>query len=574
MKPYRLILPLALALTALAVGSAASPAVSADGTCAQRTNVYFYTTDTQDLSRQLAANVASCADYWISVPPYTAGVNVGKPKGAPALPVVHQQGLQFHGLAEIRMPAWCSYAATNTWYATGQMLHDWMLVEGYDPSRDTWAVNEVGWPSTDRCNTAVFDGAPGARQAFQDFVHGLHDGYAGEAPMAGVVFAASPIQMTPDLTSYEEGLAQWYSDAPFWQDMNRYVAVWAQETYADARAWGVDGSSLADRAAALNAYFLHAQKLAANGGEATAAVRDFFTRAYTPLGNASYRWGIPTPPGPAYGYTDIGYPSLISNFISAQTYALRSSMGNRFGFAVTPNNGGGPSIRQGVEAHIGAAIRDSQDDSLGACTAPGETCDGAVTGGVFPEAWPNFATPPTITPHVEGQLSSSGWFTGDVTVTWDVADAQTPDTLVTSGCDPVTITSDSTGTPLVCTATSSGGWAQRTVTIRRDATPPTITCTPTPSTLWPPNGKFVPVSVEVNVTDETSGPNGFLLTAVPAADAAGFAVGEPDVTGLLRARRPGNGGDRAYTLTYTARDVAGNSATCDATVSVPHDQGG
>ena len=48
MKPYRLILPLALALTALAVGSAASPAVSADGTCAQRTNVYFYTTDTQD----------------------------------------------------------------------------------------------------------------------------------------------------------------------------------------------------------------------------------------------------------------------------------------------------------------------------------------------------------------------------------------------------------------------------------------------------------------------------------------------------------------------------------------------
>jgi hypothetical protein len=112
------------------------------------------------------------------------------------------------------------------------------------------------------------------------------------------------------------------------------------------------------------------------------------------------------------------------------------------------------------------------------------------------------------------------------------------------------------------------------VTIRRDATPPAITCTPTPSTLWPPNGQLVPVSVEVEVTDETSGPDGFLLTGAPAADAADFVVGEPDVAGLLRARRPGNGGDREYTLTYTARDVAGNSATCDATVSVPHDEGG
>jgi hypothetical protein len=82
------------------------------------------------------------------------------------------------------------------------------------------------------------------------------------------------------------------------------------------------------------------------------------------------------------------------------------------------------------------------------------------------------------------------------------------------------------------------------------------------------------VSVEVEVTDETSGPDGFLLTGAPAADAADFVVGEPDVAGLLRARRPGNGGDRKYTLTYTARDVAGNSATCDATVSVPHDEGG
>lgn len=572
MKPYRLILPFALALT-VGVAGGVIPAASADGTCAQRTNAYFYTNDSQDLSRQLAANVASCADYWVSVTPYTSGANLGKPKGSPALPVVHQLGAQFHGLAEIRMAAWCSYAAAHTWYATGQMLHDWMLVEGYDPSRDTWAVNEVGWPSSDPCNNGVFGDATGARQAFQDFVHGLYDGLPGETPMAGVVFAASPIQLAPDLTSYEEGLAQWYSDAPFWQDMDRHVKVWAQETYADARTWGVDGSSVVDRAAALNAYFLHAQKLAANGGEAMTAVRSFFAHAYTPLGNASYRWVIPTPPGPAYGYTDIGYPSLIFNFISAETYALRLSMGDRFGFAVTSINPGGASIRQGVEAQIGVAIRDSQDQPIGACAAAGQTCDGTVTGGMFPETWPSFATPPTITPHIEGQLAPSGWYTGDVRITWDIADEQTPDSIITSGCAAVTVTNDTAGMPLVCTATSSGGWAQRTVTIRRDATPPWITCTPTPSTLWPPNGKLVPVSVDVTVTDETSGSGGFLLTAAPTTDTADFVVGEPDIAGLLRARRPGESQGGEYTLTYTARDVAGNSATCGATVTTPHDQG-
>ncbi len=72
MKPHHLILPLVLVLAALAAGSAV-PATSADNTCAQRTNVYLYTNDSQDLSRQLAANVASCVDYWISVTPYTAG---------------------------------------------------------------------------------------------------------------------------------------------------------------------------------------------------------------------------------------------------------------------------------------------------------------------------------------------------------------------------------------------------------------------------------------------------------------------------------------------------------------------
>ena len=145
MKPHRLLLPV---LLALAVAGGASSA-RADGSCTQPTNVYFFTNDSQDLSRGLAANSASCTDYWVSIAPYTAaGPNFGKPKGAPALPVVHALGAQFHALAEIRFKAWCGSVADGNWETTGQMLHHWMVAnEGYDPTRDTWAVNEVGTPS-------------------------------------------------------------------------------------------------------------------------------------------------------------------------------------------------------------------------------------------------------------------------------------------------------------------------------------------------------------------------------------------------------------------------------------------
>ena len=119
-------------------------------------------------------------------------------------------------------------------------------------------------------------------------------------------------------------------------------------------------------------------------------------------------------------------------------------------------------------------------------------------------------------------------------------------------------------TTLACTATSDGGTASESVTIYRDAAPPAITCLPSPSSLWPPTGRLVPVTVGINVTDETSGPDGFLLIGAAttvgdlAQDVLGFDVGTPDVAGLLRAKRPGTVSERIYSLAYTARDLAGN----------------
>jgi hypothetical protein len=52
----------------------------------------------------------------------------------------------------------------------------------------------------------------------------------------------------------------------------------------------------------------------------------------------------------------------------------------------------------------------------------------------------------------------------------------------------------------------------------------------------------------------------------------GWVVGTSSTSGELRAERSGTGTARVYTLTYTGADQAGNTATCAATVSLPHDK--
>ena len=88
--------------------------------------------------------------------------------------------------------------------------------------------------------------------------------------------------------------------------------------------------------------------------------------------------------GIGFGFTDIG-PIGMQRFISAQTYAMRSSLGTRLGFAVAPINDA--PDRAAIQGRIAAAIRDSQADPIGACTAPGESCDFDVAGAAFTETW-------------------------------------------------------------------------------------------------------------------------------------------------------------------------------------------
>lgn len=532
MKPQHLLLPLALA--ALALGGGAT-GVRADPGCTP-TNVVFYSGDSQNLATALHNDASSCADYWISIAPVTGVVNNGEPRLGPC-PTIHSFGPHFHCLAELRPKQWKNKLVGGDWYATGVKLHDDMIAAGFDPTRDTWVVNEAGTPSDDDFNTGVFTGA--TRQDFQHFVAGLSTG-SGGAAMVGAVFAADPPQLTTNLGDYEQGLARWYADTGFWQDMQLYVRFWAQETYADARSWGVDGASVDTVASYLNDYYLHGKRLA------TGAAADFFAHAYVPLGNAAYRWPAPPDGGIGVGMTDIPIEDMLT-FVSAQTYALRTSTPSAFGFAISARNSNSTWNGQ-IYQRLASAIHGSESGPTGACVAG---CTGIVPGAAFPQTWRDFATPPTVVPHVDGTLGANGWYTGDVTVSWDVADPQTPWSGV--GCDTVVLSEDTAGTTYTCTATSSGGMTTRSVTVQRDATPPTLTCTPSTTTIWPPNHKLVPVTVDIAAADATSG-------------LAGPAVRV--VTEHLRADK-----GAVYTLDYDAADQAGNAGSCEVAVTVPHDQG-
>jgi uncharacterized repeat protein (TIGR01451 family) len=89
------------------------------------------------------------------------------------------------------------------------------------------------------------------------------------------------------------------------------------------------------------------------------------------------------------------------------------------------------------------------------------------------------STGPVITPSVTGTRGPGGWYTSDVQVAWSAQDGES--SISAFACPTQTISSDTNGTTLTCTATSNGGTTTSSVTIKRDATPPTISATPTPA---------------------------------------------------------------------------------------------
>lgn len=118
-----------------------------------------------------------------------------------------------------------------------------------------------------------------------------------------------------------------------------------------------------------------------------------------------------------------------------------------------------------------------------------------------------------------------------------------------------------------------------------DTTPPTLDVSLSPSVLWPPNHELIPIQASITVTDDHD-PNPRVelvsITSNEAVNGTGDGNTDPDIQGAefgtddrafsLRAERSGNADGRTYTISYRARNAAGNETTATATVTVPHDQ--
>ncbi len=117
-----------------------------------------------------------------------------------------------------------------------------------------------------------------------------------------------------------------------------------------------------------------------------------------------------------------------------------------------------------------------------------------------------------------------------------------------------------------------------------DRVPPTITISASRTTLWPPNGKMVPVTISGRIVDGLSGVNPSTLTYAVTDEYGRIQLSGPvtlvgkarsySFTIQLQASREGSDRNgRQYTITVSAQDNTGNAGSASTVVTVPHDQG-
>lgn len=108
-----------------------------------------------------------------------------------------------------------------------------------------------------------------------------------------------------------------------------------------------------------------------------------------------------------------------------------------------------------------------------------------------------------------------------------------------------------------------------------DTTAPVMDVTPGTDSLWPPNGRMVPVQFSISVSDVGDATPACSITSImsnePGHDSGDWMFS--DLNATLRAERLGSGTGRIYTVTVACTDSAGNQSATEVTVGVPHDLG-
>ncbi len=208
-----------------------------------------------------------------------------------------------------------------------------------------------------------------------------------------------------------------------------------------------------------------------------------------------------------------------------------------------------------------------------------------ITIHPFDEAPPE--TSAVVAP-IGGGEPVNGWYTSPVQVELHAADdisSVTESVYRVNGGPwtpyhgPIAIAEDGVHTLEYYSADASGNVeGTKAVSFRIDRTAPAAMLSADPGTIWPPNGKRVPVQATVEASDAGSGVASVTLVSIesnePAeegtADVQDAEFGTDDREFQLRAARLGTGEGRVYTIVYLITDEAGNATTVSTEVRVPH----
>lgn len=256
------------------------------------------------------------------------------------------------------------------------------------------------------------------------------------------------------------------------------------------------------------------------------------------------------------------------------------------------DNAGGSGVA-GITYSVSGAQSQAATVVNGSSAAVTITADGSSTVTFFAtdnagnaEAPKTFTvridrTAPTIAFTRAPAPNANGWNNTPVTVAFQCADGLSG---LAAGSPPApTIVGDGAGQSVTGTcADLAGNSASATVSnINVDTSAPVATVSPSSATLWPPNGKMVPVVVSGTMADAGSGVNAASFTVVdeygavqPSGPVSVAPNGSYSFTVMLEARRAGTDQDgRTYQVVVTATNSAGLSTSASTVVTVPHDQG-
>jgi hypothetical protein len=194
-------------------------------------------------------------------------------------------------------------------------------------------------------------------------------------------------------------------------------------------------------------------------------------------------------------------------------------------------------------------------------------------------------TPPELTVPADVTVEQATYAGTEVSLMATATDICDADVIITS--DAPAIFALGTTTVNFTATDDSGNTAEGTMTVTVvDTTPPEISVTVSPDTLWPPNHKMVNIQATVIATDICDADLDIVLESITSDepdDDIGIGDGKTendidiqhadqgteDYDFKLRAERAGELDGRVYTITYTAIDDSGNSASSAATVIVP-----